>query len=242
LASRAAERRRSGLLVVLALCLPVALAGVPAAAGHPRGCVTRGQLALMVLPKAALGADAARLVVYSPTSGFVTNRQAAEHDFDPGQSAAALTRQGRVVGYELDYFPGLLPAALALRRRAGLIFIVTRIDLWRDDASAAHSVARLLSDLRRLRGKPVGGFTLKTATFRVPRLGSADGVRDAVGVRDSGQGRAGMYYTHVQFRLGRLIASVEVIRADTKNAKRKAILLASALAKRMRGVLRSGVR
>ncbi len=239
MASRAAERRRSGLLVVLALCLPVALAGVPAAAGHPRGRVTRGQLALMVLPKAALGHEA-RLVVYSPTSGFVTNRQAAEHDFDPGQSAAALTRQGRVVGYELDYFPGLLPAALALRRRAGLIFIVTRIDLWRDDASAARSVARLLSDLRRLRGKAVGGFTLKTATFRVPRLSAAGGVRDAVGVRDSGQGRAGMYYTHVQFRLGRLIASVEVIRADTKNTEGKAISLASALAKRIRGVLQSG--
>jgi hypothetical protein len=54
----------------------------------------------MVLPKSALGAEAAPLRV-NPLSGFLTNAKDASTTFDPRITAASLTRAGRLSGYAL---------------------------------------------------------------------------------------------------------------------------------------------
>ena len=70
-------------------------------AASAAGVVTRGQMALMPLPKQSLGARAIALPL-DPSSGIVTNADAAD-DASPGVTTATFERLGRITGYTLDY-------------------------------------------------------------------------------------------------------------------------------------------
>jgi hypothetical protein len=168
----------------------------------------------MVLPKSALGAEAARLRV-NPLSGFQTNAKAASTGLDPRITAASLTQDGRLSGYGRAYVVSLSRGENELAGGAGLVQVGTDVDLYRDNAGAAAHLTRSLDDLRALVGKPIkGGATLvRSATFRVGKIADdAGGLRFEVRITGFS-----IYYTSAWLRRGRLLAGVFEARADPKN-------------------------
>jgi hypothetical protein len=165
--------------------------------------VTRSELPLMVLPKAAFGRLPPLVSIEHPV-GFQTNTQFAAGGFDPRVTRASLTRQGRLVGYALGYSRSLARLKRALGRGSGLLDVGTEVDLYRSSAGPVSRVATSVSDLRALMGKRLkGGATLEGGgRFRLHRIGNA-----AVGLRlKVGIGGVHIYYTDIDFRYGRLLA------------------------------------
>jgi len=80
-------------LIVAVLVVGFAL-GPGAAESGSLGAPSRAQLQLMPLPLAAYGAGTGSLKPDS-SSGWTTNREAAENDLDPTMTAAELARLGR---------------------------------------------------------------------------------------------------------------------------------------------------
>jgi hypothetical protein len=193
--------------------------------------VTRAQLALMVLPKSALGKDAAGLRIYRPISGYLTNAKAAHSSLDPLVTETSLSKGGRLGGYAIQLVAPQARGEQMLRSGAGLIAITTNVDLYRSAAAAAAEMRKLAKDGRALVGKPVNapGETLERfTTFPVPQIADAAGWKLAVLAKPFH-----VYFTQVEFRDGRLLALASEARADTKNVDAALIAHARALEKRI---------
>jgi hypothetical protein len=193
--------------------------------------VPASKLAIMVLPKAALGPAGSSLRLDRSSSGVQDNAASADDSIDPHDTASSLARAGRITGYELGYSD---PSLAALQRGAGLLEIDTEVDLYTQPSAVSAAMAKDLSDFRRYEGKVVDGVKLrKVEAFDVPRLGDAVfGRRLAL----SFNGKR-VWVTGVEFRLGALEGSAVVTRADGSDVSRQTIALAQALEGRMRGVL-----
>ena len=216
----------AGALLALAGCRDGGRATAPRPA--------RELLALMVLPKAALGPDAAALGKSGP-SGTLSNERRAASDLDPLVTVRSLERIGRKTGYALQFGLGETETAKAFQRGAGILKVGTLVDSYRSKAAVGAAMTKTIDDLRRLEGKPlnVGGTLARVRVVRV------HGFRDrAVGlslVIDLGGPRA--YVTEVGFRVGRLAAVAVVTRADVKDAFTLTTALARRLELRIRRVL-----
>lgn len=217
----------------LALALPGA--GAALTPSPPRQEVTRAELALMVLPKTALGPAAARFTV-DPTSGFTTNDDVATASLDLRETVSTIAQAGRIVGYELAYSD---PRSSAIAARSGMLDITTRVDLFRTSLAAKRYFAAKVGDRRRVRtGESVPGVRIASSRFAVAGIGD-----EALGRRASRQppGKPALFDTAVLFRVGRLHGRVTISRADRADAGAQATALARELAQRMRDVLQGTI-
>jgi hypothetical protein len=113
--------------------------------------------------------------------------------------------------------------------------IVTKVDLYRDNAAVAGQMSRTLNDLRLLAGKRLRGGAIleRGATFRPRRIADA-----TIGLTYTTRARGfNVYVTRVGFRHGRLLAAVSEARADSTNVNATVVSFARTLEARITGVL-----
>jgi hypothetical protein len=212
-------------VALFAILAGAALAAAPAQAAKP--AYTAGQMALMVLPRSQLG-PAARGLAVKIGSGPQTNAAAAEDTLDPKDTAKQIARGGRLSGYLLQYDE---LGFTRLQRGRGVLEISSSVDLFASAGAAGRYIAKQLADGRRFNGKYVdAGFRL-SGWRTSPATGLGPG---AVVIRESLRlGDARFHGTVVVFRLGKLMGSVAVTRADARSDAAYAVRLARVLAKRM---------
>lgn len=216
---------------VLALILLVAGGGAASSAATgariANATTARAQLAISVLPKDGLGADARALEV-DIGSGFTDNAAAIEGTLDPNDTGRQLARAGRIVGYDLSYSDlSLMP----LVRGSGLLSMGSSFDLFKTSHAADAFMTKQLRDARRFRGKFVEyGRLVASSTFPTGRIGDR-----SIGLRTTGMiGDKRFHETLVGFRIGALVAAVTVDRADAKPVEMLAGRLARSLDARAR--------
>jgi hypothetical protein len=199
-----------------------------AAAAQTVATPTRAQLQLMPLPKSVYGAEAASLAT-DATSGWTTNKQAAENDFDPALTAGKLARMGRITGFDVEFDD------LAKASRAGLLVDADAdVDLFRTQSGAAQYYTLEVSEVRRFARKQLrsGVVVDHVSYFSVPGLRSAQGIHFRIHA-----GGLAFWETGVELRIGVLVAGVGLGRTDTRDVRAEARRLGTALDRRIRGVL-----
>jgi hypothetical protein len=186
------------------------------------------RLELMPLPRAALGSDAAALVL-APGSGVVSNAAAAR-DAGPGSTAASLAKRGRITGYTLDY---VLPDATVPKKRPTLLAVQTIVERYRDRAAAAQGLSFWRRVTRRRSGVYSGGVTVGLSGFRA-HVGNGDFAFE-LSYRRVGQA---LYYVgDIVFRSGELLGAAFVSATDRTGLRARTLDLADHLAIRIRRVL-----
>jgi hypothetical protein len=183
-------------------------------------------LAPLVLPRAQLGKLAQGFEV-ELLSGSTTNARAADDSFDPNDTAAEVTKAGRVSGYTLVY--GDVGFG-ALRKGNGLIDVGTSLDYFRSVPHAEAYELKSLRDLRRVQGKNLQGVVVERSTaFPVQGLGPR-----AVGLRIVQRvGKKRIYGTFVDFQIDKILCEALINRADNKNVNAQAVALGRKLAGRI---------
>jgi hypothetical protein len=209
-----------------AIVAAAAVAGSVLAAGP---AITNARLALMPLPKAALGPDAIALPL-DPDSGVKTNAQAASDAFGH-VTGADLARLGRLSGYDLDYNDA---AGKALVAGKGLLEVETGVELYRDETAAAHGLAFWRKDTMRATSLHTPGLSMTTATFPVSGLGPST---FAFSATLKLKGKRPFYGAEILFQVGRLLAAVSVSGAQEADPRPLARSLAPQLKDRIALVL-----
>jgi hypothetical protein len=203
-------------------------------AAEPAGVAlpSRSQLKLMPLPHASYGAQASSLSLDSD-SGWVSNKDSAEDELDPTLTAAALTRMGRITGFDVE-FDDLTKAS----QRGLLVDADSEVDLFRTEAGAARYIAREAGEFRRLEGKRLKyGIVVDQVSYF-----AATGLRGARGVHfHLRAGGLTFWATGVLFQVGTLVASAELGRTDARDVRADVRQLAVALNRRIQGVLAGNV-
>ena len=150
-------RRRARRLSVRALLVAL-LAGlllVPAAsASHPH----RVKLALVPLPKSALG-PAAHTFSVAHDSGPVSNASAASHT--PDATAATFKKMGRLNGYALEY-------GNAFTGAAGITDVRTSIEQYKTPADARRALAFWKKEDARLSELDNPNFSVTSLPVKLP--------------------------------------------------------------------------
>jgi hypothetical protein len=191
--------------------------------------ITKAQLAAMVLPAEALGASIEGLK--DGDSGVVGNADAADDSLDPDDTATSLKGDGRVTGHELEY---VHPQLISSRVRKGTLDVNTEVELLEDPVFATQYLHARLGDYVRFR-KAVPGMRLSAySEFNAVAIGEEAGGRR---VKVTFPGVLTGYVTDVVFRRGRIVATVEVVRADRSDARQEALRLAVELDRRIQAVL-----
>jgi hypothetical protein len=206
--------------------------------GQALRSASKHDLAVMVLPKSALGKEFSALEVaaYSHPLGYSSNAQEAPSDtIDPKATGSTLRDAGRVIGYDLTYGHPDLSAALKSGR--GVVFVKTSVDLFTDEGSAGRYVEKIGRDYQRLAGKDLdGGKIDQVESFPVEVGDGAIGRRARI--TSSG---VQLFGTIIMFHFDRVVGFVSVARADSENENERAKSLASALATRIEAVLRGEI-
>jgi hypothetical protein len=159
------------------------------------------------------------------------NFAAADDSLDPKDSAAQLGAAGRVSGYSLVYDD------LSMRsftRGSGVIEVASAVDLFRSANAADAYIAKRVADGRKLTGRYLddGELLEASGTFPVAAIGDR-----AVGLRERARlGHGRFATTVVMLRVGSLIGTVAITRADTQSAERPVVALARSLEQRIRRV------
>jgi hypothetical protein len=205
-------------LAAVAVCAAVLC---PAAAA-----IDPGRLALMPLPKQALGPDAVGLALASD-SGVDSNAAAARHA-GGGVTAADLARYGRITGYTLDY-------ALPLTRSAAhsLLGVQTIAELYRGEATATKGLAFWRGVTRALGAKKVNGVTVTLSPFAA-RVGDGAFAFELTYRRG---GKPVLHVGDVVFRTGDLLGAVFLTAGDRTGLRARTVTLADRLAVRIQQVV-----
>ncbi len=197
--------------------------------------VGRDRLALMPLPKSALGTAALSLPL-DQDSGVVSNADAARNADGPRVTAARLSRLGRITGYTLDYDDA---AGRALVARHGLLQVQTGVDLYRSPAAAGAGLAFWRRDDADVRLAKAAGATVSLSSFPVGSLGSSGfGLSGVAKLK----GKPPVYGVDIQFARGPLVASVSVSAADSRSRRAYVLSLAKQLDARISGVLHGRIK
>jgi hypothetical protein len=199
------------------------------AAAFPAGSAGTAQidpLSPIVVPRSQL-AELPGAFKIELLSGPTNNARAADDSFDPDDSAADLTRAGRVSGYTLFFGDS---SNSALRRGHGLIDAGTTLDLFNTAAQARAFARKTRADLARVRGRNLDGVVLvSSTTFAVRGLHPGTiGLRIVTRV-----GSRRIYSTYVDFQVNRLLLEAAVSRADAVSSEEQATAVARALAQRV---------
>jgi hypothetical protein len=147
--------RKTLLVAALAAALLV-----PAASASP---AHRVQLALVPLPKSALG-SVARSFALAHDSGPISNASAASHT--PDATAATFQKLGRVGGYGLEY-------GNAFTGAPGITDIRTGIEQYKTPADARKALAFWQNEDGKLGALNQPGFSVTNAPVKVPAVGNA---------------------------------------------------------------------
>jgi hypothetical protein len=186
------------------------------------------RLALMPLPRQALGPDAAGLSLVND-SGVDSNADAARHA-GRGVTGADLARYGRITGYTLDY---ALPGVSALRGAHSLLGVQTIAEVYRDESTATKGLAFWRGVTRALSASKANGVTVGVSPFEVH-------VGDGAFAFVLTYRRAGtplLYVGDVVFRTGNLLGAVFVTVSGDAGLRARSVGLAKRLAARMQQVI-----
>jgi hypothetical protein len=217
---------RGAALAVLAL----ALAGCGLGGSEESDEITAEQLAVMVLPRAELGAPEG-FEVEPDESGSLSARDAADWTTDPHDNAADLRQAGWLSGYELTYADP--NRRVSFERGDGVITGDSTVQLFDTETSARAQLVQEIRNLERFQGKDLDGVRL--VRFDTFDLDVGD---EAWGVELTARGRGvTLHGTGVFFRSGRLIADTGFLHVDEAGRQSEAVAAARALASRMEGVL-----
>ena len=186
------------------------------------------RLALMPLPRLALGRDAAALSLVGD-SGVDSNADAARHA-GGGVTAADLSRYGRITGYTLDYDH---PPASALRAGNTLLEVQTIAELYRDGAAAARG----LTFWRGVTGAEAAGSTNGVSVGLVAFKARVGDGRFAFELTSTLPGSARLYVGDIVFRLGDLLGAVFVTATQDSGLRARTARLADAFAARIERVI-----
>jgi hypothetical protein len=173
--------------------------------------------------------------VRTTESGFKTNEQSAEMNFDPADEANDLELFGQVREYvriyELPPVGGQIPQGEA-------ISLASSARLFEEPSGASDYLEDELADLEGSVGKELGDTTIEEfERFGVSGIGDeAVGVRTTVMSPDDGSERL-TYATQVSFRRGRLLLSIAVVRTDDEDVSAELKDLARDLDERIQVVL-----
>jgi hypothetical protein len=216
--------------VLAAVAAALVLLPAPAGASAP----TSTQLALMPLPRAALGGAALKLPL-DQDSGIVANADAAQNA-NGHVTSAQLVRLGRITGYQLDYDDH---AGGALLRGHGLLQVTTGVDVY-GSADAAHKALAFWKK-DELLPTTLGATGLSLALTKVTVSGlGPDGFAYAGVARV--KGKPTVYGVDVAFRSGQLLGRISVSAADRDSTVPLASRLTAALLSRIGGVLAGKVK
>jgi hypothetical protein len=186
------------------------------------------RLALMPLPRQALGPDAVGLSLASD-SGVDSNADAARHA-GGGVTAADLARYGRITGYTLDY---ALPLTSARPPAHSLLGVQTIAELYRDESTATKGLVFWRGVTKRLSTTKVNGVTVGLSPFEV-RVG--DGTFAFV-LTYRRAGKPILYVGDVVFRTGDLLGAVFVTASDEPGLRARTVGFANRLEMRIQQVL-----
>jgi hypothetical protein len=212
--------RIRGLLVVASV-LAAALVSTATAAGKPTPYV---KLALLPLPKSALGAAGASLPLEWPDSGPVKNIDAASRANASGVFPKQLKKLGRVLGYSLDYGDPYTGAA-------GVTEIKTSVDRYKTPADAKRGLAFWRKDAPKISVNAEGAFTVTHTKLDPPRVGGGD---FSYLLSEQAPNLSPVYHDIEQAREGRYVIGVDVRAGGAQAATRLAPSLARKLDARVR--------
>src|SRR5215467_3365637 len=141
--------------------LSVALAGLLLVPSASASRVQHVKLALVPLPKTALG-SAAHAFALAHDSGPVSNADAASHT--PDGTPATFKKLGRLGGYALEY-------GNAFTGAPGITDVRTSIERYRSAAAARKGLAFWRKEDARLGALDQPGFSVTNVLVKVPRVG-----------------------------------------------------------------------
>lgn len=175
--------------------------------------------------------------IRTEASGFKSNEQSAEENFDPVDEAEDLERFGQVSEYIRAYGPPEVEGTVA---QGEAISLVSGVRLFGDAAGASGYFQDELADVDGSVGKQIGGATIEEVSrFKIKRIADeAVGVRTRLMFRDDGSERLA-YATAVSFRRGRLLLSIAAIRTDDKDVSAELELLLRSLDERLQVMLQA---
>jgi hypothetical protein len=191
------------------------------------GAFDPSRLALMPLPRQALGADAIGLPLAND-SGVDSNRDAAQNA-GAGVTAADLTSYGRITGYTLDY----ASPASALLMPHGLLEVKTIAELYRDKSTAARGLVFWRGVTKKLGSGTSDGVTIRLSPFDAHVNGDAF----AFELTYQRAGKTLGYVGDIVFRAGNLLGAVFVTSSDGAGLRTRTLKLASRLSLRIKQVL-----
>jgi len=209
------------------LLLAACLAAAGAADARIPGPAAATQLALMPLPQSVFGSEAAELKLDTDESGVEDNAMAADDSTTKSDTAASLTKAGRITGYSITF------ADFGLIGKAGhVVLAASGVVLYQGAKAASEGLKRDLADTEM--SDPANGLhVLSVSRFDAPRLGD-----EAVGVHVKAKfGAAILWFTVVEVRRGELVEQVGVLRTDGNSEQAAVLDLAHALSVRVEDVL-----
>jgi hypothetical protein len=224
--------RRLGCLLAVGCAFVAGGCGVLSGGESSVESVDDDQLAIMVVPKAQLGAPAKGLDI-DDDSGPYDNKESAHDTVDPHDTTDSLRAVGRVGGYELTYSS---PRALDIwRNGGGYSDVTTSVELFETPSDAAAYLDTQARDFARFEGRTIQHGT---------RLSKVDVVR-ITDIADSAWvihgtitfGKIVAHGTIVAFRHGRIVGSVSIGRGDSRDVTDQARIVARALDHRITAVL-----
>ena len=182
------------------------------------------RLALMPLPKKALGADATAFLLMSDSG--VDSNAAAASNAGSGVTAADLARYGRVTGYALDY----ARPATGPQVPRGLLKVKTIAELYRNSSTAAKGLVFWRGVTKASSSSTSDGVTVRLSSFK------ADVNSDAFGFELTYQfgGEPFGYVGDVVFRSGDMLGAVFVTATDEAGLRARTVSLANSLALRIK--------
>jgi hypothetical protein len=214
------------ILLVLLICLAAACGGddAPEATPSPTGSITREKLQLMPLSADDLGLDFEDLEV-SDESGYLTSDQVAGDTTDPRDSAADIEAAGWVASYKFFYEDSTLSLDPGAQDGG------TTLDLFQDEASATAFLEKQLRDPEDLEGEVfLGGFEVQDSG-PISVTGGDDGFGLKIKYR---YGQMSVNGWIAGFRLGALVAAVQMSRTDDSDVALEMQTLVAKLEERVR--------
>ena len=210
---------------LVAAVAAVALAGTTAGAASGPGAIGAKELALVPLPKAALGAPAANLTL-ATDSGPVTNADAAD-SANGSATAKTFAKLGRLGGYTLDYGNAFVGGV-------GVREIQTTVEMYGDAAAAGRGLAFWRKDETKLAALRGVGLNVANTPLALPAVGDE---HFAYSGRISVTASSPIYGVDEYFRSSAYVVEVSVTAGSAAGAAKAAPALARKAAERLGLVL-----